>query len=263
MATEKEAPGGGVSRPEVAITPVTFASEDAAVEAIVYRRREMPDAAPGLVVATGAGRNLKGLEWLALPLAQLGYVVLTQRFREGAIRFHPRDDEDLRHAVSYLRNLPSVDAGRVGLVGRSRGGSAVLRAAAKDVRVRSTAALCAPTDYARWTRGVEHYSPSTYRSAVKRFGGTPDDDPAYYRAISPVTYAGEIKTPVLLVQGASDLRTPADHAQWMYDALVGAGHSRVRLAMLPGLGHAFEDGAGGYGFEEVVAVVSRWFAETL
>jgi len=262
MASAAET-GTGASSREVSITPVTFTSGDAAVEAIVYRRQEIERRAPALVVSTGAGRNLKGLEWLSIPLAQLGYVVLAQRFREGAIRFHLRDDEDLQNAVSYLARVPSVDAHRVGLVGRSRGGSAVLRAAAKDARVRSTAALCAPTDYARWTRGIEHYAPSVYSSAIKRFGGTPDEDPQYYRAISPVTYASQITTPVLLVQGGSDLRTPADHAQWMYDALVGAGHPHVRLEMLPGLGHAFEDGAGGYGFDAVIAVVSRWFAETL
>src|SRR5579864_1384610 len=144
-----------------------------------------------------------------------------------------------------------------------RGGSAVLRAAAKDARVRSTVVMCGPTDYARWIRGIQHYSPSTYRSAIKRYGVTPDDDPQYFQAISPISYAGLIKTPVLLVQGGSDLRTPADHAQWMYEALVEGGNPRVRLEVLPGLGHAFEDGFGGYGFAKVVALVQHWFAETL
>ncbi|HLW60051.1 MAG TPA: prolyl oligopeptidase family serine peptidase [bacterium] len=253
----------GTPRREVSITPLTFASEGAAVEAILYRCPEIGDGMPALVVSTGAGRNNKGLEWLSLPLAQRGYVVLTQRFRDSGTRFHLRDEEDIQNAISYLEQLPYVDARRVGIAGRSRGGSAVLRAAAKDARVRSTVAMCGPTDYARWIRGIQHYSPSTYRSAIKRYGVTPDDDPQYFQAISPISYAGLIKTPVLLVQGGSDLRTPADHAQWMYEALVEGGNPRVRLEVLPGLGHAFEDGFGGYGFAKVVALVQHWFAETL
>ncbi|HLW60050.1 MAG TPA: prolyl oligopeptidase family serine peptidase [bacterium] len=252
----------GVSIRAVSIAPVQFASGGAAVEAILYRCQAQGNDAPALVISTGADRNIKGLEWLSLPLAQRGYMVLTQHYREGETRFHLRDEEDIQNAISYLEQVSDVDARRVGIVGHSRGGSAVLRAAAKDARVRSTVAMNAPTDYARWTRGIQHYAPGEYRSAITRYGATPDDDPHYYQAISPITYAGRIKTPVLLVQGGNDLRTPADHAQWMYDALVEAGNPRVRLEVLPGLGHAFE-ADGGYGFEKVVALVHQWFADTL
>jgi len=261
VGTEREI-GTGDPIPEVGITPVTFTSEGAPVEAILYRRPAPGGRVPALVVSTGAGRNLKRMEWLSLPLAQRGYVVLTQRYRDHGTRFHLRDEVDIGSAISYLERLPDVDARRVGIAGHSRGGSAVLRAAAKDARVRSTAALAGPTDYERWTRGIQHYSPSTYSSSIKRYGVAPDEDPEYFRAISPISYARQIKTPVLIVQGASDLRTPADHAQWMYDALVAAGHPRVQLEMLQGMGHSFETG-GGYGFETVVAIVGRWFAETL
>ena len=254
--------GAGGPAEEISVTPVEFMSEGTPVQAVLYRRRELRDRVPALVVSTGAGRNLTGLEWLSLPLARRGYVVLTQRFRESGTRFHPRDDEDIANGISYLERLPDVDARRVGIAGRSRGGAAVLRTAAKDARVRSTAALCGPTDYERWTRGIQHYSPRSYASAIKRYGVAPDDDPEYYRVISPISYAGQIKTPVLIVQGASDLQTPPDHAEWMYDALVAAGNQRVKLEMLPGLGHAFEDGTG-YGFDTVVRLVSRWFADTL
>lgn len=260
--TSVERAGEGDAGEAVAITAVTFTSGGAPVEALLYRPRRRGTRGPALVVSTGAGRNLKGAEWLSLPLARRGYVVLAQRFRDGGTRFHPRDDADIGNAISYLADLPEVDAQRIGIVGRSRGGSAVLRVAARDARVRSTAALCGPIDYERWIRGIEHYAPSTYRSSIARYGVTPDEDPQYYRAISPISYAERIKTPVLLVQGESDLRTPADHARWMYDALVRAGNPRVRLAMLPGLGHAFEDGSG-YGFDKVAAIVGQWFAETL
>jgi dipeptidyl aminopeptidase/acylaminoacyl peptidase len=261
--TETERELGAVDpTSEVTITRLTFTSEGAPVEAILYRRRNREGRAPALVVSTGAGRNLERMEWLALPLARRGYVVLSQRYRDHGTRFHLRDEVDIGNAISYLEELPDVDAGRVGIAGHSRGGSAVLRAAAKDPRVRSTAALAGPTDYERWTRGIQQYSPSTYSSSIKRYGVAPDEDPEYFRVISPVTYARQITTPVLIVQGASDLRTPPDHAQWMYDALVAAGHRRVKLEMLPGMGHAFEIG-GGYGFDSVVEIVGNWFAETL
>lgn len=245
------------------ITELTFPSGGEEVPAMLFSSAETAREAPALVVSTGAGRNIEGLKWLAAPLARQGYVVLVQGYRDGDSRFHLRDVEDIKNAISYIVQLPYIDAQRVGLVGHSRGGSASLRAAAQDVRVRSTAALAPPTDYGHWTRGIRDYAPGEYGLALKRFGAAPEDDPRYYEVISPLHYARLIKTPVLLVHGTSDLRTPAEHSQWMHDALIEAGNRRVELHLLAGLGHAFEDGFRGYGFDTVSDILRDWFAATL
>lgn len=253
----------GASGGEIAIAPLTFLSEGEPVEAILYKPRESAGKRPALVLSPARLRNIKGLEWLSRSLAERGYVVLAQRYREGDVRYQLRDVDDIRHAISYLESFTDVDAGRLGIIGHSRGASASLRAAAKDLRVRSTVALSPPTDHARYMRGVREYAPSRYAVMLKAYGGSPEETPDYYHAISAVNYAAQIKTPVLLVHGTGDLLAPHDHSQWMYDALVKAGNPRVKIELLPGLGHWFEDGYGGYRFERVSELVSQWFAETL
>jgi dipeptidyl aminopeptidase/acylaminoacyl peptidase len=98
---------------------------------------------------------------------------------------------------------------------------------------------------------------------VTGYGGMPDDDPDYYRAIAPLTYADRIKTPVLLIHGLADMVAPPEHSQWMHEALRKSGNLRARLELLPRLGHFFEEGGGGYRVEKVVELTVDWFDETL
>ncbi len=248
---------------ESTVAPVTITSEGAPVEALLYQPREVTGKLPAIVLSAMRGRDIKGIEWLSRPLAELGYVVLAQRYRDGAVRFHLRDPEDVRNAISYLQGLPYVDPDRIGIIGHSRGATASLLAAAKDPRVRSTVALSAPTDHVRWARALREYAPNRYRDFVKSHGGSPEEAPDYYREASAVNHASEIKTPVLLIHGTSDFVAPYDMSEWMYDALVKAGNPRVKLELLPRLGHFFEELYYPHRFEKVVELVSLWFAETL
>jgi dipeptidyl aminopeptidase/acylaminoacyl peptidase len=218
---------------------------------------------PALVLSPGRTRDLKGIEWLARALADRGYVVLAQQYRDGDVRYYQRDAEDIRNAISHLQKLPGIDPGRIGIIGHSRGGMASLLAAAHEARVRSTVALSPPTDHVRYVRGLREYSPTRYAEMVKAHGGTPEEAAEYYRESSALTYADRIKTPVLLVHGTLDLVAPHDHSLWMHEALVKAGNPRVKLELLRGVGHFFEQGFGGYRYDRVVELTTSWFAETL
>src|SRR5262245_33814045 len=134
---------------EVTANPVTFTSEGEPVQAVLYQGAG-GGKEPALVLSPGRIRDLKGIEWLSRALADRGYVVLAQRYRDGDVRYYGRDAEDIRNAISYLAKLSGVDGARIGIVGHSRGGMASLLAAATDVRVRSTVALSAPTDHLRY-----------------------------------------------------------------------------------------------------------------
>ena len=46
-----------------------------------------------------------------------------------------------------------------------------------------------------------------YQEAL--FGGTQRDVPDRYRASSPISYAEQVRAPVLIIQGRNDTRTPA------------------------------------------------------
>ncbi len=41
------------------------------------------------------------------------------------------------------------------------------------------------------------------------FGGTPQEKPEQYRISSPITYAENVKAPILIIKGYNDTRAPA------------------------------------------------------
>jgi hypothetical protein len=77
---------------EITLTPVTFTSEGAP-------------------------------EWLSRALADRGYVVLAQQYRDGDVRYYGRDAEDIRNAISHLQKVPGVEPGWIGIIGHSRAAS--------------------------------------------------------------------------------------------------------------------------------------------
>jgi dipeptidyl aminopeptidase/acylaminoacyl peptidase len=54
--------------------------------------------------------------------------------------------------------------------------------------------------------------------------GTPEENPELYQQRSPVTHAGNVDAPVLLVHGENDPRVPVSQARNFRDALGDAGH---------------------------------------
>jgi dipeptidyl aminopeptidase/acylaminoacyl peptidase len=51
------------------------------------------------------------------------------------------------------------------------------------------------------------------------FNSAPYDNPEIYRKNSPITYASQVKTPVLIVHGENDLRVPISQSYEFYSAL--------------------------------------------
>ena len=95
---------------------------------------------PALVlIATGSHGMGERTEWLVLAadLARQGYVSLPVALKiqkpEGALA-----------AVDYLRSQPAVDPARIVLVGASRGGETVIRAAVLDAQIVSVVVISSP-----------------------------------------------------------------------------------------------------------------------
>ena len=55
------------------------------------------------------------------------------------------------------------------------------------------------------------------------FGGTPDEKPDLYRRANPITYAGDVRAPVLFVIGDNDSRCPLGQALAYVDRVAAAG----------------------------------------
>jgi dipeptidyl aminopeptidase/acylaminoacyl peptidase len=242
--------------------PIVIKSEGEPVEARLYQPRESTGR-PAIVVSPSRVTTVAEMGWLARALLARGYTVLVQGYRRSVNRYQIRDVADVRSAVTWLQGNLRGEGVHIGLVGHSRGGSASLRAAAMDRRVESTVALCAPIDIARYMNGLREHSPSRYDMLVKAYGATPTEDPEYYRAISPLHYAGRIASPVLLIHGSDDMVAPKENSEWMYEALVASGNANARLELIAGAGHFFEHRFQAQQFEPIVEFIDQWFMETL
>lgn len=88
------------------------------------------------------------------------------------------------------------------------------------------------------------------------FSGMPWEKPEEYRRRSPLTYAGDVKTPTMLLTGEEDFRTPISESEQYYKALKlqGVPASMVRV---PGASHGIA--ARPSQLVAKVAAIQHWF----
>ena len=184
-------------------------------------------------------------------LARRGYVVLHVDYRN-----HAGSDEDptaerrLRlgytvdvvNAVLAVRRspLPVLDSERVGLLGRSMGGGVTLNTLVARPGLVDAAVVFAPVssrtqdNFDRWIRGER---PDLAARIIDRYG-SPEDNPEFWRQVSPRTYFGRITEPLLIHHGTADESCPIRWTRSTYAALRRAGKD-ARLFEYDGEAHAF------------------------
>jgi pimeloyl-ACP methyl ester carboxylesterase len=128
---------------------VSFESSGIILRGTLHRTGMDSASNPAIVLCHGFGGNSDGAGHpeLARTLQRAGYVVLRFDFRGcGSSDGTPgriicmEEVDDLRNAITFLISQDGVDAGRIGVIGASLGGSVALHAAAIDLRIRACAA---------------------------------------------------------------------------------------------------------------------------
>jgi dipeptidyl aminopeptidase/acylaminoacyl peptidase len=76
---------------------------------------------------------------------------------------------------------------------------------------------------ADWAMMYEDSADTLRGYQVALFGATPEERPDLYRRSSPITYAENVKAPVLIIQGRNDTRTPARPAEMYVQKLQALG----------------------------------------
>ncbi len=94
--------------------------------------------------------------------------------------------------------------------------------------------------------------------AQLEFEATPWSDPAYYREISPVTYAERVRTPLLIQHSERDIRTTIGQAEAMFTVLRTLKRP-VRLLRVPEETHELTRSGTPFRRIENLAIVRDWF----
>jgi alpha/beta superfamily hydrolase len=138
----------------VSIRGLTFASGELTLEGVLHVPATAP--APGVVVCHphplyGGSMDNNVVAAACEAMVQRGYAALRFNFRgvhgsEGEHDEGRGEADDARAALAYLRGLPEVDEGRVGLIGYSFG--AMVGAEAASGAIRALAMISPPLAYA-------------------------------------------------------------------------------------------------------------------
>ena len=98
--------------------------------------------------------------------------------------------------------------------------------------------------------------------ATLEFDATPWSDPAYFREISPVTYADRIRTPLLIQHSERDIRTTVGQAEALFTVLRSLKRP-VRLLRVPEETHELTRSGTPFRRIENLRIVLDWFRHFL
>lgn len=196
------------------------------------------ERAPALVVMHGWGGNAQMMLPLAAPLHAAGFALLLLDARchggsdDDRFASLPRFAEDIEAGLAWLAVQPTVDGGRLGIIGHSVGAAAALLAATRQPALGAVVSLAAFAHPAammrRWlaSRRIPYWPFGAYVLAyVQRVIGHRFDD------IAPCRTIARVRCPVLLVHGEDDATVPVAEAREIHAA--GAGRA-VELLVVPG-----------------------------
>jgi dipeptidyl aminopeptidase/acylaminoacyl peptidase len=180
---------------------------------------------------------------LARTLIEAGYFVFMpnprgsfgqgQEFTRANRRdFGGGDLRDILAGVDAAARIAPVDANRLGLMGHSYGGFMTMWGVTHSDRFK---AAVAGAGIANW---ISYYGQNGIDQwMVPFFGASAYDDPAIYRALSPIESIKSAKTPTLVYVGERDVETPAVQSMEFWHGLRAMGVPSS-LVIYDGEGHA-------------------------
>ena len=143
------------------------------------------------------------------------------------------DYQDVMAGVDYALAHYPVDPKRLGVTGYSYGGFLT------DWVITQTNRFIAAVSGAGISNWLSDYGTSDIpRTKESEFYGTAWSQEASerMRALSPITHAGNVRTPTLFVHGEADMRVPIEQAEQMYRALQKQ-HIPAKMIRYPGNYH--------------------------
>lgn len=167
-------------------------------------------------------------------MADRGYIVIVIDGRgtpghgrewERAVRGNLIDialEDQVAGLQALAKQEPAMDLGRVGVVGWSFGGYFSAMATIRRPDIFRCGVAGAPV--VTWENYDTHYT--------ERYLGLPAENPDGYRVSSVLTYAADLRRPLLLIHGLTDDNVYFQHSAQLADALFTAGKLFTFLPLL-------------------------------
>ncbi|HTQ15331.1 MAG TPA: prolyl oligopeptidase family serine peptidase [Rhizomicrobium sp.] len=178
-----------------------------------------------------------------------------EAFTRANVKDFGRGDlRDMLAGVDAVEKIAPVDDARLGLYGHSYGGWFAMWA---NTQTRRFKAFVAGAGIADWTsyygqNGIDKWM-------IPFFGASVYDDPAVYRAASPIEFIKAAKTPTLIYVGERDVECPAPQSLEYWHALQELG-TPVELHIYAGEGHGFRNPKD---LEDLRSRILGWYAKYL
>ena len=202
-------------------------------------------------------------------LATAGYIVLAVNPRGSSTYgtefttavlgdWGGEDYLDIMMAVDEMTSRPYVDSSRLGVHGYSYGGFMTSWTIGHTDRFRAAVVGAPVTDL------TSMYGTSDIGISFgeRHWGGRREDILDEYLKRSPLSYAANVSTPVLLLHGETDVRCPIGQSEQYFVALKRLG-KEVEFVRFPGCSHLFVRTGHPRMREEYLTRVLEWFKRHL
>jgi acylaminoacyl-peptidase len=195
--------------------------------------------------------------WYANPRGSEGY---GERFNAANHRdwaYGPT--RDVLSGVDALVADGIADPERLGVTGGSYGGYLTSWIVGHDRRFRAAITCRSVNDL------VSQMTTGDIAGAMfgrLELGAAPWEDPELYRELSPLTHAGEIRTPLLIQHAENDLRTTVGQGEQLFTVLRSLRRP-VRMMRVPGETHELTRSGTPFRRVENLVQVLAWFRHYL
>lgn len=169
-----------------------------------------------------------------------------------------RDYKDIMEAVDYVVKSGVADEHRLGVLGGSYGGYMTNWIVGHTDRFK---AAVTQRSISNWYSFFGS-SDIGYYFAEEEVGGVPWDNLQHYVENSPITYAKNVKTPLLIIHSEEDYRCPIEQGEQLFVALKKL-HKETMMVRFPGESHELSrSGKPRHRIENLNYIVN-WFREHL
>ena len=171
----------------------------------------------------------------------------------------PGPQADIEAGLDKLAAAGKVDPARVGVTGGSYGGYLTAWMISHSQRYSAAVACRGVYDMAAEMTSGDLGGPNFGHYEL---GAQPWTDPELYRGMSPLTYAADIHTPLLIQHAEQDLRCPITQAEQLFSVLRSLKRP-VRLMRTPGETHELTRSGTPFRRIENIEHISDWFVHYL